>query len=203
MQSPETFRSPEHMFTLFEQCEKEAESIILERNEKGEILAPNGEISELRDNELLCRIIRTSTFKNWFGDWESDSKNASTVVYESTGEPKVFFHGTPVDIPNAEGLMPDSLSDDLVYFSDLWSYAEYWGRIKTAPGKAAERSVYPCFLNIRTPRIAKVTRNGLEYDRSIAYDGIKDNFYDKTHYAVYKKEQIMHIPFTLLEQTRT
>ena len=37
--------------------------------------------------------VRTKRFKNWFGDWEKDKKNASKVVDEN-GEPLVVYHGT-------------------------------------------------------------------------------------------------------------
>lgn len=42
--------------------------------------------------------VRTPNFKEWFGDWESDPKNASKVVDPETGEPLVVYHGTTADI---------------------------------------------------------------------------------------------------------
>lgn len=39
--------------------------------------------------------VRTPRFKEWFGDWENDPKNASKVVAPETGEPMVVYHGSP------------------------------------------------------------------------------------------------------------
>ena len=41
--------------------------------------------------------VRTPRFKEWFGDWENDPKNASKVVAPETGEPMVVYHGTKGD----------------------------------------------------------------------------------------------------------
>ena len=54
-------------------------------------VAPNGRPSNL--NEEQYKIVRTTAFKNWFGDWENDPENASKVVDEN-GEPMVMYHGT-------------------------------------------------------------------------------------------------------------
>lgn len=37
---------------------------------------------------------KTKEFKQWFGDWENDSENASKVVNKD-GKPLVVYHGTP------------------------------------------------------------------------------------------------------------
>ena len=56
------------------------------------MLAPNGEVSHLTERQYAQ--VRTKEFKNWFGDWENDPKNASKVVDEN-GEPLVVYHGAP------------------------------------------------------------------------------------------------------------
>lgn len=56
--------------------------------------APNGKPTNLTEKQWLQ--VRTKTFKNWFGDWENDSENASKVVDEN-GEPLVVYHGTNAD----------------------------------------------------------------------------------------------------------
>lgn len=53
--------------------------------------APNGEPTNLTERQWLQ--VRTSNFKNWFGDWQNDTENSSKIVDEN-GEPKVVFHGT-------------------------------------------------------------------------------------------------------------
>ena len=52
------------------------------------MLAPNGKQTQLTEQQWLQ--VRTQEFKNWFGDWENDPKNASKVVDEN-GEPLVTF----------------------------------------------------------------------------------------------------------------
>lgn len=54
--------------------------------------APNGENSKLTESQWLQ--VRTKSFKNWFGDWENNLKDASKAVDEN-GEPLVVYHGTP------------------------------------------------------------------------------------------------------------
>lgn len=56
--------------------------------------APNGEPTNLTEDQWLT--VRTEAFKNWFGDWENDPKNASKVVDEN-GEPLVVYHGTDAE----------------------------------------------------------------------------------------------------------
>lgn len=56
--------------------------------------APNGKKSNLSERQWLQ--VRTKAFKDWFGDWENDPKNASKVVDEN-GEPLVVYHGTNND----------------------------------------------------------------------------------------------------------
>ena len=53
--------------------------------------APNGAPSNLTEEQWL--LVRTPSFKAWFGDWEHDPEHASKVVDEN-GEPLVVFHGS-------------------------------------------------------------------------------------------------------------
>ena len=61
------------------------------RNTKGQLLAPNGKVSNLTEKQYAQ--VRTKAFKDWFGDWENDPENASKVVDEN-GEPLVVYHYT-------------------------------------------------------------------------------------------------------------
>lgn len=61
------------------------------RNAEGQLLAPNGRISNLTEKQYAQ--VRTKAFKRWFGDWENDPANASKVVDEN-GEPLVVYHGS-------------------------------------------------------------------------------------------------------------
>ena len=59
---------------------------------KNELLAPNGKPSNLTAEQY--KLVRSSAFKKWFGDWENDPANASKVVDEN-GEPLVVYRGMP------------------------------------------------------------------------------------------------------------
>ncbi len=54
-------------------------------------LAPNGKPSNLTPEQY--RLVRTSAFKKWFGDWENSPETSSKVVDEN-GEPLVVYQGT-------------------------------------------------------------------------------------------------------------
>lgn len=61
------------------------------RNSEGRLLAPNDKPSNLP--ERLYAQVRTKEFKDWFGDWQNDPKNASKVV-DDNGEPRIVYHGS-------------------------------------------------------------------------------------------------------------
>ena len=76
----------------FSEVRKARESVRAEGKEpQFQRVAPNGKPSNL--NAQQYKQVRTPEFKNWFGDWENDPKNASKVVDEN-GEPLVVYHGT-------------------------------------------------------------------------------------------------------------
>lgn len=60
------------------------------RNTNGQLLAPNGNVSNLTEKQYVQ--VRTKAFKDWFGDWENNPNKASKVVDEN-GEPLVVYHG--------------------------------------------------------------------------------------------------------------
>lgn len=61
------------------------------RDSEGRLLAPNDKPSNLP--ERLYAQVRTKEFKDWFGDWQNNPKNASKVVDEN-GEPRIVYHGS-------------------------------------------------------------------------------------------------------------
>ena len=74
---------------------EEKEKIVADAKANGTYMtAPNGEKTKL--NAEQWATVRTTNFKNWFGDWENDPENASKVVDEN-GEPIVVYHGTTND----------------------------------------------------------------------------------------------------------
>ena len=58
------------------------------------LVAPNGKPSNLTPEQY--RLVRTSAFKNWFGDWENSPETSSRVV-DVNGEPLVCYHYSPKD----------------------------------------------------------------------------------------------------------
>jgi hypothetical protein len=94
------------------------------------LLAPNGENSNLNFEQY--KLVRTPTFKKWFGDWENDPDSSSKVVDEN-GEPMVVWHRTYGDFTkfdNTKGMYKSGfIGGNLFYFSDdRYSYSKYGDR---------------------------------------------------------------------------
>lgn len=111
------------------------------RNEKGQLLAPNGRVSNLTEKQYAQ--VRTKEFKDWFGDWENDPKNASKVVDEN-GEPLVVYHNTPFEF---NGIF------DMEHKSRIipWT-SEPFGHVGTQEtANKIKGTQFALFLNIRNP----------------------------------------------------
>ena len=205
-----------HSFDLWQKCfaeikDKKDEDFVppIIKNKEGKILAPNGEISKL-PNEDLVKITRTAEFKAWFGDWVSDKENSSKVVYPETGEPMVVYHGVTRDLPNAEsGLSPERFA--FTYFTSKFEHAFHWsyvlGNFETVRGfnNVKDHLVFTCFLNLRNPIIIdREPDNELSYQikkGKIEYDSIIQNTnfritsgQNSDQFLAKDKEQIMHLP---------
>lgn len=153
---------------------KEEEQYILEhaaRDENGKLLAPNGKPSNLTEKQYTQ--VRTKSFKEWFGDWENDPKNASKVVDEN-GEPLVVYHGTQSEFSAVDF----SKSDDKISFfaTSYDDTADTYGlgkRIKL-------------FFNMRNPYI--INGLGQAWDKLVLND------------EAYSKEQLKQ-PYKLKRLT--
>nr|DAO19558.1 MAG TPA: crystallin beta/gamma motif-containing protein [Caudoviricetes sp.] len=120
--------------------------------------------------------VRTPAFKEWFGDWENDPKNASKVVNPNTGEPLVVYHGTAADFDVFDGGLSGSKSntgapENSFFFTDVSEVAssytvEYQGDFSTRYLNGG--NVMPVFLNIRKP--LKANAKGKNW-RDIEYKG--------------------------------
>lgn len=77
------------------------------------------------------QYIRTQNFKDWFGDWEKDPKNASKVV-DKNGEPKVMYRGDAetINIFDREKSKYSNLYGRGFYFTDDESHASQYGVAK-------------------------------------------------------------------------
>lgn len=144
----------------------EKEKIVADAKANGTYMtAPNGEKTKL-DAEQWATV-RTSNFKNWFGDWENDPENASKVVDEN-GEPMVVWHGRSAEFntfEKKEGVrfimgLEDKVKAEGFFFSPDKGLAEEFAS-NSSRHRGGKANVVPCFLNIRKP----MDLTGEDYDR--------------------------------------
>lgn len=164
-------------FPVLEKIYKEAQQIsisLVNRNQKGKLLAPNGLESKLQ-NELHWKMARTPSFKKWFGDWQNNPEQSSKVVDKKTGEPLVVYHATVSEIER-EGLEPPvyleenkerhgSWTNKVLYFTSEPEIAKYFAENKQKgddlyddKGKIIKTPELPVhlfssFINIKNPII--------------------------------------------------
>lgn len=144
----------------------EKENIVADAKANGTYMtAPNGEKTKL--NAEQWATVRTTNFKNWFGDWENDPENASKVVDEN-GEPMVVWHGRSAEFntfEKKEGVrfimgLEDKVKAEGFFFSPDKGLAEEFAS-NSSRHRGGKANVVPCFLNIRRP----MDLTGEDYDR--------------------------------------
>jgi hypothetical protein len=112
-------------------------------NEQNKLpLAPNGNPSNLSLPQY--NIVRTTEFKNWFGDWENNPNNASKMI-DDNGEPLICYHGTDTkfDVFDTK-YQKDGWLGRGFYFTDDKKLTKDYGKINLS-----------VFLNIKNPFIVK------------------------------------------------
>lgn len=109
------------------------------RDNQGNLLAPNGNPSNLTERQYAQ--VRTTAFKEWFGDWENDPTNASKVV-DKNGEPLVVYHESP-DIFN--------VFDTSKKRYNVHEVNGIWTSPINRKGKGYGKNIYPLFVNLRNP----------------------------------------------------
>lgn len=134
-----------------EEYSKEMQNILAnaKRDPEGNLLAPNGKKSNLTERQYAQ--VRTKAFKDWFGDWENNPKNASKVVDEN-GEPLVVYHRSPNKFNTFD-------INKIGTTTDIGQYGKgfYFG---VENDRAEGNNVYEVFLNIRNPyNITKESRS--------------------------------------------
>ena len=135
---------PTYALQAAKENQKELDNIKAKAIKDGTFMkAPNGKPTNLNEQQWLQ--VRTKAFKNWFGDWENDPKNASKVVDEN-GEPLVVYHGTTT---------PNITTFDL---AKTRSGGAFWFANKEAQkvvfytGQDSKDIIMmPLFINMRTP----------------------------------------------------
>jgi hypothetical protein len=145
-----------------ESIKKEEASIKLKFDKNGQLLAPNGKPSNL--NEDLSRYTRTTVFKNWFGDWEKDPKNASKVVDEN-GEPLVVYHGSPYGgIKTFDRKESAKVSSGLKEFGTYFTTNRNVANIYASEGKISQEKINEIDGQINKLQEAQDnTRNSSDY----------------------------------------
>lgn len=140
--------------------------------------APNGSDTNLTEKQWLQ--VRTSQFKEWFGDWENDPENASKVVDEN-GEPLVVYHGT---IRTDRKKFDIFKTNSPCWFSSNREYAERYFSDKRFWQK---KDLYQAFLNIRKIKDVGDTGYGgtetlkyLEKESNIPLDILKAQNFENT-----------------------
>ena len=145
---------------------EEKEKIVADAKANGTYMtAPNGEKTKLDADQWAT--VRTTNFKNWFGDWENDPENASKVVDEN-GEPMVVWHGRSAEFntfEKKEGVrfimgLEDDVKAEGFFFSPDKGLAEEFAS-NSYRHRGGKANVVPCFLNIRRP----MDLTGEDYDR--------------------------------------
>ncbi len=152
--------------------------------------APNGNNSNL--NELQWLQVRTEEFKNWFGDWQNDPKNASKILDEN-GEPKVMYTGTSKDkdfdkfnIPRNGAWFTSDRAEASSYAEQNDSQKDVFKDGKYESVNTAGR-VIPVFLNIRklgdfNKLISPERREKLKYANN--YKKLQGDAFQDIYYSI-------------------
>lgn len=139
------------MYRSPDEIDVEREAIVRNAKANGAYMkAPNGKPTKLTARQWV--EVRTSRFKEWFGDWEkaaldAKSQDSSSKVVDENGEPLVVYHGTAIPFSKRKFNTFDTTNSPS-WFTPSKHYAEIYS--KERKGKWLDRSiVYPVFLNIR------------------------------------------------------
>lgn len=140
-----------------EEYSKEMQDILAnaKRDSEGNLLAPNGKKSNLTEKQYAQ--VRTKAFKDWFGNWENNPKNASKVVDEN-GEPLVVYHESPNKF---------TTFDTSKKRYNVHDVKGIWTSTIDRKGRGYGENIYPLFVNLRNPDYTDVhsTKNIIELRR--------------------------------------
>ena len=138
------------------------------RDKQDHLLAPNGKPSHLPME--LWKLVRTDTFKNWFGDWINSPEEASKIVDEN-GEPLIVFHASLEDFTifkkdkiASRGLRLQGNLGSGMYFAVTDKILKRYSDGKTP-------KIYKVFLNLRNPKVMG-----------------QEDFYDHLEFGPIRKE---------------
>ena len=132
------------------------------------LIAPNGKPSNL--NQQQYDLVRTPAFKNWFGDWQNDPKNASKIVDEN-GEPMVVYHGT---FNNFEAFDRSKGGTNTASVFSMPRNNWFWFSNNKDISSSYGSKILPVFLNVRNPQKAEGKKLNTAYKDALRLkkDGI-------------------------------
>jgi GNAT superfamily N-acetyltransferase len=162
---------------------------------KGGLLAPNGKASNLTAEQW--KLVRTTAFKKWFGDWENDPENASKVVDEN-GEPLVVYRG--FNKKNDKGFI---FKYGVNRFSNRLAnrFAHYFTRSKNVALEYAEQGqkkdekdiiVKSYFLNSK--ELLDITIKNPKYPKFEEWVKARESIFSYSPYAIIEKLKKREIP---------
>lgn len=143
------------------------------RDEQGNLLAPNGKISNLTEKQYAQ--VRTKAFIRWFGDWINDPENASKIVDEN-GEPFVAYTGAQEDFNTFDPKYSKTASKGFFFTVDK-NIAKSYGNVKEV------------FLNIRRLKEENATMSSLDLENG-KYDGVSYILDNAEAFVVWSPNQI-------------
>jgi len=116
------------------------------------LLAPNGKPSNL--NSVQWNLVRTTEFKNWFGDWENSPETSSKVVDEN-GEPLIVYHATQNEFFEfskehlGKSIDFGTIGSGFYFTSSKENANNYARNLPSNTGNNEKGRLMNCFLNLR------------------------------------------------------
>lgn len=114
--------------------------------------APNGEDTLLNPKQWVQ--VRTSAFKDWFGDWEINPDSASKVL-DQNGEPRVMYHGSRSRF-NEFDIEKSGRSGKMgnlgFWFTGMESFAQNFAK-EILWGNEEHVITYNTFLALKNPKV--------------------------------------------------
>ena len=176
------------------------------------LLAPNGKPSNLTPEQY--KLVRSSNFKKWFGDWENEPENASKVVNNYTGEPLVLYHATTEKGLNNFHIF-SQFKGQLNFTDDKGDAEAFWEEWRNE-NRENDVRIIPVFLNVKKIfNVWKLNEQDIENLKDLMitqkelmkkwyfrdFDGGNDNKYDKTDIR-YLIDFLIHYgeSFNLIEE---
>ena len=102
------------------------------------------------DDPHYADIVHSSSFKEWFGDWENDPEHSSQLC--GSHGPRVFYHHSPsADIKEFKIGKNTCCGMRGIFFS-----AQSNGNLSSKMGD----NLYKVFLNVRNPKLAYGSKDG-------------------------------------------